>query len=171
MKSMILYYSRSGENYSGGSIVNLPRGNTAVAAEYIRDITGADLFEIEPVKDYPADYEKCTDVAKQELHENARPAVRKMPGDLTEYDTIFIGGPIWWGTYPMPMFSVLENIDWSGKTVMPFSTHEGSGLGDVMRDMKRVCVGADVKPGLAIYGSSVDCAKSNLENWIKNNLK
>lgn len=171
MKSMILYYSRSGENYSGGSIVNLPRGNTAVAADYIRDITGADLFEIEPVKDYPADYEKCTDVAKQELHENARPAVRKMPGDLTEYDTIFIGGPIWWGTYPMPMFSVLENIDWSGKTVMPFSTHEGSGLGDVMRDMKRVCVGADVKPGLAIYGSSVDGAKSNLENWIKNNLK
>lgn len=171
MKSMILYYSRSGENYSGGSIVNLPRGNTAVAADYIRDITGADLFEIEPVKDYPADYEKCTDVAKQELHENARPAVRKMPGDLTEYDTIFIGGPIWWGTYPMPMFTVLEQIDWSGKTVMPFSTHEGSGLGNVERDMKKLCVGANVKPGLAIYGSSVASAKSDVEKWIKNNLK
>ena len=171
MKSIVLYYSRAGENYFGGSIVNLPRGNTAIVAEYISDITGADLFEIEPVKDYPADYEKCTDVAKDELRANARPAVRKTPGDLAEYDTVFIGGPIWWGTYPMPMFYVLEKIDWSGKTVMPFSTHEGSGLGDVMRDMKRVCVGADVKPGLAIYGSSVSDAKSNVENWLKNNLK
>ena len=171
MKSIVLYFSKTGQNYSGGSIVNLSKGNTTVIAEYIRDIVGADLFEIKSVNDYPDDYYKCTDVAKDELRDNARPAVVAMPGDLSEYDTIFIGGPIWWGTYPMPMFTVLEQIDWSGKTVMPFSTHEGSGLGNVERDMKRVCIGANVKPGLAIYGSSVASSKSDVEKWIKNNLK
>lgn len=171
MKSIVLYFSKKGQNYSGGSIVNLTKGNTAVVSEYIHDIVGADLFEIESVNEYPIDYYECTDVAKQELRDNARPGVRKMPGDLSEYDTVFIGGPIWWGTYPMPMFTVLEQIDWSGKTVMPFSTHEGSGLGNVERDMKKLCVGANVKPGLAIYGSSVASAKSDVEKWIKNNLK
>ena len=171
MKSIVLYYSRAGQNYSGGKIIDLKTGNTAVVANYIHQITGADLFEIKPVNDYPVDYYECTDVAKQELHDNARPSVKKMPGDLSEYDTVFIGGPIWWGTYPMSMFTVLEQIDWSGKTVMPFSTHEGSGLGDVMRDMKRVCAAANVKPGLAIFGSSVASAKSDVEKWIKNNLK
>lgn len=171
MKSIVLYYSRAGENYSGGKIVDLTTGNTAVAAKYIHDITGADLFEIKPVTPYPSDYEKCTDVAKQELHDNARPDVKNTPGDLSKYNTIFIGGPIWWGTYPMPMFTVLEQIDWSGKTVVPFSTHEGSGLGNVMRDMKHVCAGADVKSGLAIYGSNVASSKPDIEKWIKNNLK
>jgi flavodoxin len=171
MKSIVLYFSKSGQNYSGGSVVSLTKGNTAVVSEYIRDIVGADLFEIEPIHDYPDDYYECTDVAKDELRNNARPAVRQMPGDLSEYDTIFIGGPIWWGTYPMSMFTVLEQIDWTNKTVMPFSTHEGSGLGNVERDIKKLCVGANVKPGLAIYGSSVASAKSDVEKWIKNNLK
>lgn len=171
MKSIVLYFSKSGQNYSGGSVVNLTKGNTAVVSEYIRDIVGADLFEIEPVHNYPVDYYECTDIAKDELRNNARPAVRQMPGDLSEYDTIFIGGPIWWGTYPMSMFTALEKIDWTNKTVMPFSTHEGSGLGNVERDIKKLCVGANVKPGLAIYGSSVASAKSDVEKWIKNNLK
>lgn len=99
MKSIVLYFSKSGQNYSGGSIVDLSKGNTTVIAEYIRDIVGADLFEIKSVNDYPDDYYKCTDVAKDELRENVRPSVKEMPGDLTEYDTVFIGGPIWWGTY------------------------------------------------------------------------
>lgn len=171
MKSIVLYFSKKGENYSGGSLVNLTKGNTEVVAEYIRDITGGDLFEIKPVNPYPSDYYECTDVAKDELRKNIRPNVQQMPGDLSEYDTVFIGGPIWWGTYPMPMFTVLEKIDWTGKTVMPFSTHEGSGLGNVERDMKKLCAGANVKPGLAIYGSSVASAKSDVEKWVNKNLK
>lgn len=171
MKAIVLYFSRAGQNYFGGKIVNLSKGNTTVVAEYIRDITGADLFEVQSTKEYPDDYNDCTDVAKDELRKDARPAVRQMPGDLSGYDTVFIGGPIWWGTYPMPMFTVLEKIDWANKTVLPFSTHEGSGLGDVERDIKRLCVGARIKPGLAIYGSSVNEAKNNIENWIKKNIK
>ncbi len=169
MKAMVLYYSKAGQNYSGGNIVNLTKGNTEVVAEYIRDITGANLFKVEPVNDYPNDYYECTDVAKDELHKNARPDVKAFAGDLSEYDTVFIGGPIWWGTYPMPMFTVLEQIDWNGKTVMPFSTHEGSGLGNVVADMRRVCAGANVKSGLSIRGSSVNESKSQIEKWIKSN--
>lgn len=171
MKAIVLYFSHAGQNYSGGKIVDLPKGNTAIIAEYIRDITDGDLFEVQPTAEYPIDYNKCTDVAKDELRKNARPAVRQMPGDLSAYDTIFIGGPIWWGTYPMPMFTVLEKIDLANKTVLPFSTHEGSGLGNVERDIKRICVGASIKPGLAIYGSAVNGAKNNVENWIKKNIK
>lgn len=171
MKAIVLYFSKTGQNYSGGSIVNLSKGNTTVIAEYIHDIVGADLFEIKSVNNYPDDYYECTDVAKDELRENVRPSVVAMPGDLSEYDTVFIGGPIWWGTYPMPMFTVLEKIDWTGKTIMPFSTHEGSGLANIERDMKRVCVGADVKPGLAIYGSAVASSESDVEKWINQNIK
>ncbi|MBR4507724.1 MAG: NAD(P)H-dependent oxidoreductase [Alphaproteobacteria bacterium] len=171
MKSIVLYFSKKGQNYSGGSIVDLAKGNTAVVSEYIRDIVGAKLFEVKSVHEYPNDYYECTDVAKDELRNNVRPSVKEIPGDLSEYDTVFVGGPIWWGTYPMPMFTVLEQIDWSGKTVLPFSTHEGSGLGNVERDMKKLCTGANVKPGLAIYGSNVASSKSDVEKWIRNNLK
>ena len=171
MKSIVLYFSRTGQNYSNGSIVNLSRGNTAVAAEIIHEICGADLFEVRATKNYPDDYYECTDVAKDELNKNARPAVSEMPKNLSQYDTIFIGGPVWWGTYPMPMFTVLEQIDWAGKTVLPFSTHEGSGLGDIMSDMRRVCVGANVKPGLAIHGSNVVAARADIEKWIKGETK
>ena len=171
MKSIVLYFSRSGQNYSNGSIVNLSRGNTAVAAEIIHDICDADLFEVKPVVEYPDDYMKCTDVAKDELNKNARPAVSEMPENLSQYDTIFIGGPVWWGTYPMPMFTVLEQLDWTGKTVLPFSTHEGSGLGDIMSDMRRVCAGANVRGGLAIHGSNVAAARADIEKWIKKETK
>ncbi|MBR2286483.1 MAG: flavodoxin [Alphaproteobacteria bacterium] len=171
MKAIVLYFSRTGQNYSNGSIVDLPCGNTAIAAGYIHEIMGADLFEVKSVAEYPADYMKCTEVAKDELNSNARPAVSEMPGNLSQYDTIFVGGPIWWGTYPMPMFSVLEQIDWAGKTVLPFSTHEGSGLGNIMSDMRRVCAGANVKPGLAIHGSNVAAARSDIEKWIEKEAK
>ncbi|MBQ7409296.1 MAG: NAD(P)H-dependent oxidoreductase [Alphaproteobacteria bacterium] len=171
MKSLVIYYSKDGQNYVNGSIENLTKGNTEIVAEYIRDNFNADLFKVESFSDYPDDYYECTDVAKQELRDNARPDVKKTISDLSEYDVIFIGGPIWWGTYPMPMFTVLEKLDFNGKIVMPFSTHEGSGLGDVMRDMKKLCVGADVKSGLAIRGGSVKNASSQIDNWIKGEIK
>jgi len=171
MKAIIIYFSRAGQNYSGGSIVNLEHGNTTVVANYIRDLTGADLFQVESVNAYPDDYYECTDVAKNELNTNARPDVVRLPGDLSEYDTVFIGGPVWWGTYPMPMFTVLDKIDLSGKTVMPFCTHEGSGLADCVNDIKRVCQGANTKNGLAIQGSSVKSAKTIVEKWIQGEKK
>ena len=171
MKSIVVYFSKTGENYSNGSVVNLSKGNTEVAAEFIRDITGADLFHIEPTTVFPTDYYACTDVAKEEMNANARPELKRWPAtDLSEYDVVYVGYPIWWGTFPMAVFTFLEKYNWAGKTIMPFSTHEGSGLGHSESDIKRICTGADVKRGLAIHGTGVKSSKGAIEKWIKSNL-
>ena len=172
MKSIIVYFSHTGQNWVGGGIVNLVKGNTEVIAEYIRDITGADLFKIETEKAYPADYDECTTIAKEEMKKDSRPILKKLPArDLSEYDVIFVGGPVWWGTYPMAVFTLLERYDLSNKIIMPFTTHEGSGLGECVNDVKNLLRGSDVKKGLAVYGSNVVDAHTDVENWIKENIK
>ena len=172
MKSIVVYFSHTGQNWVGGGIVNLVKGNTEVIAEYIRDITGADIFKIETEKGYPADYDECTAVAKDEMKKDSRPILKKLPNvDLSEYDVIFVGGPVWWGTYPMAVFTLLERYDLVGKIIMPFTTHEGSGLGECVNDVKNTLRGSDVKNGLAVYGSNVSDARVDVENWIKENIK
>lgn len=172
MKSIVVYFTHTGQNWVGGGIVNLVKGNTEVIAEYIRDIVGADIFKIETEKVYPVDYDECTAVAKDEMKRDVRPQLKKLPEkDLSEYDVIFVGGPVWWGTYPMAVFSILERYNFAGRVIMPFTTHEGSGLGECVRELERVARGADVKKGLAIYGSNVADARNDVENWIKDILK
>ena len=154
MKSIVIYFSRSGNNYVSGDIVNLPVGNTKLIAQKIQTQTGCDAFEIEPVNPYSADYTKCTEEAKEELNQNARPAY-KGNVDLTKYDVIYLGYPIWWGTFPMCVFKFIEDHDgFAGKTVLPYSTHEGSGLGSSIRDLRRLCPKATIKNGVAITGST-----------------
>lgn len=165
-KSIIIYYSRAGQNYSNGNVIDIPVGNTEVIANYIKDLTDADIFKVETVDDYPTDYLETTEVAKKELKDNYRPAIKKTLTDISEYEVIYIGCPNWWGTLPMCMFTQLEQLDFNDKTVKTFVTHEGSGLADVMRDIKKLCDGADIKRGLAIHGSSVDEAFSTVEKWI-----
>lgn len=127
-KPLIVYYSRKGENYWNGSIKNLEKGNTEIVAEMIADITGGDLFEVDTVKTYAADYYECIDDAKAELREGARPELKAYMDSLDAYDTIFVGFPNWWGTMPMAMFTFLERYDLSGKRILPFCTNEGSGM-------------------------------------------
>ena len=123
---LVLYFSRTGEQYTVGVI---DKGNTAIVAEMIAEKTGGDLFEILPKEDYyPYTYDELTDVAKQEQNDNARPEYKDDLPDLSGYDTVFIGAPVWWGNWPMIMYTVFENNDFAGKTLIPFSTHEGSGL-------------------------------------------
>ena len=141
-KNLIIYYSRKGQNYWNGSIKNLDKGNTEIVAEFIQKAVGGDLFEIETVKEYSADYYECIDDAKQELNSGARPELKKYLDSIDEYDNIFICGPCWWGTYPMAMFTQLERLDWNGKKVIAVMTHEGSGLGSCERDLKKICTGA-----------------------------
>ena len=129
MNNLILYYSRAGENYANGQVVNLEKGNTEVVAEFIKDAVGGDLFKIETVKSYPEDYYECIDEAKVEQKENARPELKKQLEDIDEYDNVFVCGPCWWGDYPMAVFTQLEALDFSGNNVIPVMTHEGSGLG------------------------------------------
>ena len=136
---MIVYYSRTGENYWNGSIKNLEKGNTETVAEMVADMTGGDLFEVETVKTYPEDYYQCIDEAKAELQRGDRPEVKAYADDLEDYDTIYVGYPNWWGTMPMVMFTFLEHYDLSGKRIIPFCTNEGSGMGGSERDLKKIC--------------------------------
>ena len=158
MSSIVIYFSRSGENYFGGELKNIEKGNTEVIAEYIQQIDNADLFKVETVIDYPADYMECIDVAKKEQQVAARPKIKETLDNIDAYDTIYIGFPNWWGTLPMAMFTQLEQLDFTGKIVKPFVTHEGSGFGSALRDINKLCNGAEIKSGLSIPGANVGSA-------------
>ena len=134
-RTLIAYFSRKGNNYLDGSIVDLPVGNTEVAAKMIQALAGGDLFHIDTVKPYPSDYTKATEVAQWELSQNARPALAGHVDSLEGYDVVILGYPNWWGTMPMAVFTFLEAHDFAGKTILPFCTHEGSGLGQSERDI------------------------------------
>ncbi len=164
-KNLIIYYSRSGENYVNGSVKNLAKGNTEIVAEFIGKAVGGDLFKIETVKEYSADYRKCTEEAKKELHEGARPELKRYLDSIADYDNIFVCGPCWWGTYPCAMFTQLERLDFTGKKVLPVMTHEGSGLGFCERDLKKICEGASFGKGLAVHGADAAKSESEVANW------
>lgn len=166
-KSLIAYYSRKGNNYVGGSIVNLPIGNTAVIANKIQKLTGTDLFEIETVKAYPEDYTETTNVAQDEKRTNSRPELTETVENMDSYDVIYLGYPNWWGTMPMAIFTFLESYDFSGKTIVPYCTHEGSGMGSSERDIKKLCPDAKVAAGLSIIGGNVQRADKDVANWLK----
>ena len=166
-KILVAYFSRVGNEYGVG---NITKGNTAIVAEMIAQKTGADLFEIKTVKNYPADYDECTKIASREKSEKARPALSTSV-DLAQYDTIFIGAPIWWGDLPMAVYTFLESYNFSGKTIIPFVTHGGSGLSGVDRKISATCSNSKVLSGFAISGSVAqnNRAKTNTEvgNWLK----
>ncbi|MBQ6310687.1 MAG: flavodoxin [Bacteroidales bacterium] len=164
-QTLVVYYSRTGSNYTSEGIVNLKKGNTEVVAEKIQALTGADIFRLETVKTYSADYYKCTQEAKDELNAKARPALKK-DIDISKYDTIYLGWPCWWGTYPMCVATFLEAHDWKGKTVIPFTTHEGSGFGQSLRDLKAAIPGATITKGLSIQGSKVNSAGKQIEEFV-----
>jgi len=166
-KSLIAYYSRKGENYLNGSIVKLLVGNTEVIAKKIQELTGSDMFGIDTVKLYPLDYTETTKVAAKEKTENARPKLTGVVDNMDSYNVIYLGYPNWWGTFPMAVFTFLESYDFSGKTIIPFCTHEGSGIGKSETDIKKLCPDSMVLPGLAIRGGSVAGAENLVENWLK----
>lgn len=164
---LIVYYSRKGENYWGGSIKKLVKGNTEIVAETIAEAVGGDLFEVDTVKPYSEDYHTCTEEAKRELNANARPELKKYMDSLDGYDTIFVGYPNWWGTMPMAMFTFLEKYDLGGKKIVPFCTNEGSGMGRSETDLKKICTGASVEKGLAVRGSAVEKSGKKVSEWAK----
>ena len=167
MKTLIAYYSRRGENYVNGDIVNLPVGNTEVVAGVIQKLTGGETFQIETVKKYPADYNETTEVAQRELRAKARPELKSHVSNMGDYDVVILGYPNWWSTMPMAVYSFLEEYDLSGKAILPFCTHEGSGLGYSVSDIKKLCPGARVSRGLAIQGGSVHQAEGEMSAWLK----
>lgn len=168
--NLIVYYSRKGENYWNGTIRDLPKGNTEIAAEYIQRAVGGDLFEVETEKEYPKDYYACTDEAQRELRERARPALKAFPADIGKYDAVFVCYPNWWGTMPMPMFTFLEHFHWAGKKVIPLCTNEGSGMGSSERDLAKACAGATVMRGLSVRGAETAQSEGKIADWAKKSV-
>ena len=168
-KILVLYSSFIGEQYSVGVI---EKGNTEIVADMIIEKLGADRFKVEPKSDiYPKDsYKRLTEIASKELHDNARPEIKDITFDITNYDTIFVGAPVWWGDFPMIMYTLFEKIDMNGKTVIPFSTHGGSGLSGFDSKLKRLYPNANILRGLAITGTDAqnkkDNVRSEVDKWI-----
>lgn len=153
-KILIAYYSRRGENYVNGSIKNLAKGNTEVVVEKIKALLpDADVFHIDTTYEYSKSYMTCIEEAKQELSDQARPEVKNPLESIDGYDTIILGYPNWWGTMPMVCYTFLESYDFTGKTIIPFCTNEGSGMGSSVRFIKKLCPGAHVTDGTPIHGA------------------
>ena len=167
-KSIVIYFSRADENYFGGSLKYIEKGNTEVIAEFISDLTGADMFKVEPLVAYSKDYMECIEEAKIRTKNHDAPIKENVP-DISSYDIIYVGSPIYWGGMPEELKTGLSGVDFNGKIVMPFTTHEGSALSGVPRQLKEICIGAEIRSGLSIEGSQVTNSKSKVENWISKN--
>ncbi len=165
-KALVVFFSHAGDNYAVG---NIEVGNTKIVADYISEITGADQFEIVTHKYDGMAYTPLINLAQEETRNGELPPYEGDIENLSQYDTIFIGGPVWWGTYPQVMFTFFKKHanDLKGKTVIPFTTHEGSGLANCVDDVKKAFPGANVQRGFSIYGHDVRSGKGKVENWLK----
>ena len=165
-KVLIAYFSRAGENYSVGVI---DEGNTAKLAKEIAAQTGGDLFEIVPAIPYPDGYEDTKTVATRERNNNERPAIKNTVENFDSYDAIFIGYPIWWGDLPMILHTFMESYDFTGKTVIPFNTHEGSGQSGTQGTIAAKLSGATVLQGFAMQGRTAQrLTGSGMDATVKN---
>ena len=168
-KTLIAYFSRADENYFGGAMRYVKVGNTEIVCDRIGKLIPSDTFKIEMKTPYSPVYMTCIDEAKKDLRANARPELVSVPDSVDEYDTVILAYPNYWGTMPMAVFSFLEKFDFSGKTILPLCTNEGSGMGGSERDIKRVCPGANVKNGLSIIGSSAANSEGSVKQWLLEN--
>lgn len=166
-KTLIAYYSRRGENYVNGSIVDLTKGNTEIVAEKLKELLpNADLFRIDTTYSYSESYMTCIEEAKQELHDKARPELKDTLPSIDDYDTIILGYPNWWGTMPMVCYTFLEHYDFKGKTIVPFCTNEGSGMGSSRRFIQQLCPEANITEGVSIHGAEAQQADKEVKTIV-----
>ncbi len=168
-KILIAYFSRADENYFGGSMKYVDVGNTEIVVGLMKDLIDADTFKIEMKEPYSASYMTCIDEAKKDLQANARPELVSYPSSIDEYDTVILGYPNYWGTIPMAVATFLETYDFTGKTILPFCTNEGSGMGSSEKDVRMFAKGADVKRGLSINGSRAASSGDTVKKWFSEN--
>ena len=163
-KVLVVYFSQAGEQYSVGVI---KEGNTKIVADYICNYIGCDRFEIKAEKNYNMSYNDLIKVAKEEANKGELPAFKGKIENIDQYSTVFIGGPVWWGTYPQVMFTFFKEYDLNGKTIIPFTTHEGSGLASCVEDVKEAYPNANVLNGFAMYGHDVRTGEKKVIDWLK----
>ena len=168
-KALIAFFSRADENYFGGAMRYVKVGNTEIVVNNMKEMIDADTFKIEMKDPYSPVYMTCIDEAKKDLRAKARPELVSMPDSIDEYDTVVLAYPNYWGTMPMAVFTFLDNFDFSGKTILPLCTNEGSGMGGSERDIKKTCPGAAVKSGLSVTGSEAANAAGRVKRWLAAN--
>lgn len=168
-KVLIAYFSRADENYFAGTMRYVNVGNTEVVVDKLRTLIKADIFKIEMKHPYSESYTTCIDEAKKDLQEKARPDLVTIPKSINKYNTIILAYPNYWGTMPMAVFTFLERFDFSGKTILPLCTNEGSGMGASEKDIKNTCPGVILKTGISIIGSMVENSKPQIEKWLETN--
>lgn len=168
-KSIVIYFSHTGENYAVGVI---KEGNTAKVAKEIARQTKANIWEIKEAEPYPVKYDDCINRAKKELQAKARPAYQGTAPDLAAYDTIYLGYPNWWGSAPMVIYTLLDKAKADGKRILPFCTHEGSGLGSTASKLAKAYPNAKIEQkGLAIRGATAQkdakAVQKAVTEWLK----
>ena len=168
-KTLIAFFSRADENYFGGAMRYVKVGNTEIAVGFMKELIEADSFKIEMKDPYSPVYMTCIDQAKKDLRAGARPELVSMPENIDEYDTIVLAYPNYWGTMPMAVVTFLEAFDFTGKTILPLCTNEGSGMGSSERDIKKYAPGAVLKRGLSITGSQAENCNASVQKWLSTN--
>lgn len=168
-KTLLAFFSRADENYFGGAMRYVKVGNTEIVCNLIKDMISADVFKIEMKNPYSPVYMTCIYEAKRDLRENARPELVSYPQSIDEYDTIVLAYPNYWGTIPMAVATFLERYDFSGKTILPLCTNEGSGMGGSERTIKKCAPGAELKRGLSVTGSEASSSKAVVQRWLSTN--
>lgn len=152
-KVLVVYYSHT--------------GNTRTVAEEIHRAAGGDIFEIVPVSAYPKEHQAVVDQSKKEIEAGHQPALTAKVADMKQYDVIFVGSPCWWATIAPPVATFLASYDFSGKTIVPFMTHEGSRMGHSEDDIRKLCPKSDVQKGLPVRGSSAGNAQGDISKWLE----
>ena len=168
-KTLITFFSRADENYFGGAMRYVKVGNTEIVVNGIMEMIEADSFKIEMKNPYSPVYMTCIDEAKKDLRANARPELTSYPDSIDDYDTIILAYPNYWGTMPMAVCTFLDRYDFTGKTILPLCTNEGSGMGSSEGDIKKLAPGATVKKGLSVTGSKAANAGGSVKKWLANN--
>lgn len=177
-KTLIAYFSRVGTSSLSEDVDAVTSaslrigdegwiGNTEVVVDMVQNVVEGDEFQIVTVEPYPGDYEETTDLALEEQKADARPELATHVENMDEYDVIFLGYPNWWGTIPMPVYTFLEEYDFSGKTIIPFITHDGSRLGRSVNDIRELTPGATILEGLAVHGNRVEDAQDEVDAWLQ----
>ena len=166
MKTLVAYFSYVGQTELNRQIVEIEKGHTEIVAEKIAKLTNADLYKIEPAIAYPKTYADIVNVVRKENEENPKVEIKNLLENINDYDTVYIGFPIWYRTYPRIIASFLSNYDFTGKTVKPFCTNDEGSFGIALLELNSQLKGATIKPGLAIHGSEVEKSQDKIEAWV-----
>ena len=168
-KTLIAFFSRADENYFGGAMRYVKVGNTEIVCNIMKELMDADTFKIEMKTPYSPVYMTCIEEAKRDLRAKARPELVSLPDSIDAYDNVVLAYPNYWGTMPMAVFTFLEAFDFTGKTILPLCTNEGSGMGSSEGDIQRTCPGAAVRSGLSVTGSSAASSEGSVKRWLSAN--